>query len=180
MRIKVARKQPNSIMCFACGLKNKSGIRASFYEMENDELIALFNTTDEHQGYPGIVHGGISSMILDETIGRAILVKHDDIWGYTVELNVKYIKPVPLCEEVRVAARITKDDDRFFEGTGEILLKNGEVAVTGYGKYKKLPFDKLIKDKRDLIGWEIVAHADDPTEIEYEQDKNIFHGDDSK
>ena len=42
---------------------------------------------EEHQSYPGRLHGGISSTILDETIGRAILLLQPDVWGVTVEIK---------------------------------------------------------------------------------------------
>lgn len=41
MRYAVKRKQPNSKMCMVCGLKNSFGLRAAFYELENDELMAV-------------------------------------------------------------------------------------------------------------------------------------------
>ena len=41
MIYKVTGKQPNSKMCFVCGLKNKFGLNASFYETDKNELIAL-------------------------------------------------------------------------------------------------------------------------------------------
>ena len=69
---KVTAKQHNSKMCFVCGLKNSSGLHASFYEIEGDQLVALFTPCNEHQGYPDRMHGGLAATILDETIGRAM------------------------------------------------------------------------------------------------------------
>ena len=68
----VIAKQHNSKMCFVCGLKNSAGLKASFYEVEGNQLVALFTPCDEHQGYPDRLHGGIAATILDETIGRAM------------------------------------------------------------------------------------------------------------
>ena len=127
MKHKVVKKQQNSKMCVVCGLENNCGLKASFYQMDNDELVAMFKPIDEHQSYPGRLHGGIIGAILDETIGRAIMVKHENIWGVTVELNLQFKKPIPLNEDLRVVGRITKDSSRLFEGSGEILLKNGEI-----------------------------------------------------
>lgn len=166
MKHKVTRKQYNSRMCFVCGLQNASSLKTSFYELENGEIIAFFRPTSEHQSYPGRLHGGVAAAILDETIGRAINITHEDVWGVTVELNLKYKKPVPLDKELRVIGRITRDTSRLFEGTGEILLSNGEVAVTAAGKYLKMPIDKIT----DCAGDEILVQSmtpDDPDEVEY-------------
>ncbi|MCK4890494.1 MAG: PaaI family thioesterase, partial [Candidatus Aminicenantes bacterium] len=61
MKIKISKKQPNSKMCFVCGLKNSFGLHSSFYELENGELMAIFSPGEEHQGYPGRLHGRIAA-----------------------------------------------------------------------------------------------------------------------
>ena len=99
---KVTAKQHNSKMCFVCGLKNSSGLHASFYEVEGNQLVALFTPNDEHQGYPDRMHGGLAATILDETIGRAMNINQHEIWGVTVEFNARYKKPIPLNVELRV------------------------------------------------------------------------------
>ena len=130
MQYTVTGKQQNSKMCLVCGLKNQFGLRSSFYELENGQLLAVFRVMDEHQSYPGRLHGGITTAILDETIGRAIMMTTDsNTFGVTVELNVRYKKPVPLGTELKVVSRITSDRGRIFAGTGELYLPNGDVAV---------------------------------------------------
>jgi len=165
MKYKVTKKQQNSDKCIVCGLSNELGLKASFYELENGELVAIFKPIDEHQSYPGRMHGGISSAILDETIGRAILIKDESMWGVTTELTLKYKKPVPLNEELKVVGRITKDSRRLFEGTGEIILKNGDVAVTAEGKYIKMPIKKITDSEFEENDWRLFQSGDEPDEI---------------
>lgn len=159
----VTAKQPNSKMCLVCGLKNPFGLHTSFFELDNNELLAVFKPRGEHQSYPGRLHGGIISTILDETIGRAIMIQsEDEIWGVTVDLQIRFKKPVPLDEELRVVGRITKDSSRFFEGTGELLLQDGTVAATGHGKYLKVPLEKIADFDVDHQEWQVVQSNDDP------------------
>lgn len=165
MKYRVLKRQENSRMCFTCGLKNDFGLKASFYELESGELAALFTPEEGHQGYPGRLHGGIAGAILDETIGRAILIRHENVWGVTVELTTRYHKPIPLNEEIMVLGRITKDTKRIFEGTGEILLKNGEVAVSGSGKYIKLPIERIADFDRQNEEWRVLE-KDIPQELD--------------
>ena len=163
----VTGKQHNSKMCFVCGLKNKFGIHAHFYVTSDKELIALFTPSEEHQSYPGRLHGGIASSILDETIGRAILNKYEtEVWGVTIDLNVKFKKPIPLNEQLKVVGRITNENNRMFEGTGEIVLPNGDIAVTASGKYLKVPLEKITDFNREENEWRIVELDTDPKEIE--------------
>jgi acyl-coenzyme A thioesterase PaaI-like protein len=167
MRYHVHEKQQNSKMCFVCGLKNVAGLKASFYRLENNEMLGLFTPGDEHQSYPNRLHGGIAAAILDETIGRTILALHEDeVWGVTVDFNLKYRKPVPLNVELRVRGRITKEGGRLFEGSGEILLPDGTVAVEATGRYMKLPIDKIADFDYEEQEWEVVNGPSDPVEIE--------------
>lgn len=166
MEIKVRAKQPNSKMCLVCGLKNKTGLQTSFYELENNKIMAVFTPRAEHQGYPGRLHGGIISAILDETIGRAIMISHSrEIWGVTLEITTRFKKPVPLTEEVRVLAWTTKETSRYFEGTGEVILPDGTIAAKGHGRYLKLPIDKIADFDVAAQEWGVVPSADDPEQI---------------
>lgn len=166
MKYKVLKKQHNSEKCIVCGMNNELGLKSAFYETENNEVVAIFRSLEEHQSYPGRLHGGIASAILDETIGRAIMITDPNMWGVTVELNLKYKKPVPLNEELKVVGRITRDSRRVFEGTGEILLSNGEIAVTAQGKYFKMPIDKITDSEFQEGEWKILSSSDDPEEID--------------
>ncbi len=142
-------------MCLVCGRDNPFGLHARYYELAPDEpaaagadprlaslksgaeLLGIFTPREEHQSYPGRLHGGVSSAILDETIGRAILLDQPDTWGVTVEFSVRFRRPLPLGEEIRCVARITRDTSRLFEGSGEIVLADGSVAAEAQGKYLK-------------------------------------------
>lgn len=168
MERKVIRKQHNSRMCFVCGLKNAAGLQAAFYEMEDGCLVCLFTPQAEHQSYPGRLHGGIASTILDETIGRAIMVNSgDDVWGVTLDLTVEYKKPVPLGVELRVIGRITGESSRTFSGSGEILLPDGEVAVLARGRYMKVPIEKVAAIDESGFGWMVVPGEGDPQSFTY-------------
>ncbi len=167
MKRKVTGKQPNSKMCFVCGLANEFGLKAAFYELEGDELLAVFEPREEHQGYPSRLHGGIAGAILDETIGRAILTKtRGEVWGVTVEFSMRLAKPVPINGPIRVVGRIVKDSSRFFEGSGEILLPDGAAAVTAKGRYIKMPLDKIADFDREEQHWRVTALPSDPGEVE--------------
>ena len=167
MRHKITSKQHNSKQCFICGLKNGSGLKASFFETEENELIAKFMPGEDHQSYPGRLHGGIASAILDETIGRAISIGNaEQIWGITVELSVQFKKPIPLNKEVKVIGRIINQNSRFFEGIGKIVLDSGEIAVVAKGRYMKTPLSKIADFNPEENDWRVVENENDPKFIE--------------
>lgn len=167
MKYKVTKKQHISKECFVCGTENNSGLKSKFYELENGELMAIFTPTNDHQSYPDRMHGGIIGAILDETIGRAIMVEDPDSWGVTVELNVKYKRPVPVNKPIKVVARITRNTRFIFEGTGEILIDNNVVAATAYAKYCKVSLDKLVKQTGGEESMMVEDLTESPLVVEY-------------
>ena len=143
MKRAVTGVQNVSRMCMVCGRDNPYSLKARFYELDGGELLGIFEPLEQHQSYPGRLHGGVSSAIVDETIGRAIAITDPDAWGVTVELNIRFRRPVPLDREIRAIGRITKDSSRIVEGTGEIVLEDGTVAIEASGRYLKMPIDKI-------------------------------------
>ncbi len=166
-KLNIIRKQPNSKMCFVCGLNNSFGLKSRFFELETGELLAIFRPEEQHQGYPGRLHGGLAATILDETIGRSIMITTSDtIWGVTVEFSMRLKKPVPMDREIRVLARTTSENKRFFEGSGEILLPDGNIAVQATGRYMKVDIEKITDFDFEEQQWGVVTMEDDPTSIE--------------
>ena len=167
MMHKITAKQQNSKMCLICGLQNEYGLKAAFYETDKNELIALFTPKQEHQGYPGRLHGGIAAAILDETIGRNINMGRDrDVWGVTLEFCIKYKKPIPLDEEVKVVTRLTDENKRVFKGEGEIILSDGKIGAAAKGSYLKLPISKIADFDLEENEWKIIKSPDDPEFID--------------
>lgn len=144
MKHRITATQNISRNCMVCGVENKFGLKSRFYETENNEVVALFQPQSVHQSYPNVTHGGITAAILDELIGRAIMASYDrNTFGVTVELSVKYKKPVPYGVELKAVGRITRDSGRIFEGTGELYLPDGTLAATATGRYLKRQHDQI-------------------------------------
>jgi len=140
---RVISQQNIASMCLVCGDRNQFGLHAHFYNLEDGSICADFCTTKEHQSYPGRVHGGVISAILDEAIGRAVQNDQPDIWGVTMELNVRFRKPVPIGVPLRVLGRLDKQTSRIFDGSGELLLEDGTVAAEATARYASLPVEAI-------------------------------------
>jgi uncharacterized protein (TIGR00369 family) len=163
MLYKVTGKQNNSRMCFVCGMQNPFGLKTYFYETDTGELVAIFKPGQNHQGYPGRLHGGIAAAILDETIGRTITIGKDtEVWGVTLEINIKYKKPIPLEQEIRVVARLKSENRKLFEATGEIINPDGGIAATAHGKYMIMPIEKIGEFDREINMWRVINSDTDP------------------
>lgn len=148
-----------------CGIKNKFSLGARFYELDNRELACTFQTREFHQSYPGRLHGGVAAGILDETIGRAIDNFEPGTWAVTVELNVKYKKPIPINATLKAIGRVTSNNRKIFEAEGEILLEDGSIAATSWGKYLKMNDKAMAEEAFSEKEW-FVLDETDPEEME--------------
>lgn len=168
MKYKVLRKQFNSHYCFICGLHNKTGLNASFYELDNKVVVAETKGFNHHQSYPNRMHGGIISALLDETVGRAINIDEPETWGVTIKLEVTYRKPVPLDEPIIVCGWITKNKGLTFKGEGVILDKDRKtVLAEASGTFYKQSVKDIIGEHH-MPGWQYIEDQKPVSEIELE------------
>ncbi len=84
----------------------------------------------------------------------------------TVGLKTRFRRPIRLDSELRVIGRVTHDGGRFFEGTAELVLANGDVAVTGEGRYLKLRLDQIGEFDHHEDQWRVTPSPDDPEAID--------------
>jgi acyl-coenzyme A thioesterase PaaI-like protein len=147
-------KQPNSRMCFVCGIDNPIGLHLKFYTDDEGRCIAHFRPKPEHQGYLGHLHGGIISTLLDETMGRVQVP--NNVWAITGRLEIKFRKPVPLDQELIIVGELTRERSRAYEARGEIRLPDGTQLVEGSGMYIRIPDDVVEQTKSELDFWEVM------------------------
>jgi len=147
MIFKVLKKQYNSDMCFVCGISNQFGLHTSFYELDNNSIVGVFKGSDIHQSYPKRMHGGIVAAMLDETIGRAIQTIDDKTWGVTIDFQIRYLKPVPLDQDLKVVGKITSNRSRIFEGEGYICDQNNVILARSKGRYLRQDVKEIIDDE---------------------------------
>lgn len=146
-------KQPSSSKCFVCGRDNPIGLRMRFFTAEDGCVHADYVPRDEHQGYPGVMHGGLITAMLDEIIGRTALA--NDLWCMTTKLEVRFRKPVPIGAPLKIIGSITKNSGRLLEGHGEIRLADGSLAAEAHATYLRIPDDQLAEFKRALGDWRV-------------------------
>lgn len=164
MKLKVLRKQNNSDMCAVCGMTNGLSLRAKFYAVEGDLMVGLVTGRDVHQSYPNRMHGGLISALLDEVIGRAINIPEPDAFGVTSELTVKFKKPVPLNEELKVVGKLTKNTRLVFQAEGFIEDGAGNILATGSATYVKMSAARIAG--KPLTGDQWFLIPDDEREID--------------
>ena len=125
-----------------CGMDNPFGVQAQFYELEDKRVCGLFQFKEEHQSYPGRVHGGMISAMLDELACRAFWVYSPKQLGVTFDLTTKYRKPVPYNTPLKGIGKIVKQTSRYFVAECQIYHKE-ELLAEGIIRYLILPDDQI-------------------------------------
>lgn len=168
--MKVIKKQRNSKMCIMCGLDNEYGVRAPFYSMEDGSVMTVFSYREQHQSYPGRVHGGLITSMLDEMGLRALWAKEltEESFGVTTSLETKYRKPVPYNETIIGRGVIVKDTPRFCVAEVALYDKCGTLLANGTANYIKLDLKKIAED---VIPHEEMCYLieDGVTDIDFEK-----------
>lgn len=130
-------RQATSAMCFVCGRENPAGLHVHFFADAENRIHAEFTPRDEHQGFPGIMHGGLISALFDEAIGRTAIA--NDFWCVTAELTVRYKKPVPIGEPLHILGEVVKSSARVLHGRGEIrAVRDNIVLAEAEGVYVRI------------------------------------------
>jgi uncharacterized protein (TIGR00369 family) len=122
-------------LCYACGSANELGLHMEF-RREGDRTVCDFVPSAFQQGYPGRMHGGVVSTMIDEAMGYAVY--HERRWGATARLNVRYRKPVPLESRLRVEAWMVRDRGKLMELRAEVRDEEGTLLAEGDGVFMKL------------------------------------------
>ena len=121
--------------CFVCGKANPIGLRQRFV-MEGDEYVTYFTPNKEHQGYKGIMHGGITSTLLDEVMARYAMSK--GCYSVTAELTVRFKKPGVIGKRLRFAAKVESVTGRAVNTSATATDEDGTVIATATGRMVRM------------------------------------------
>jgi acyl-coenzyme A thioesterase PaaI-like protein len=139
--------------CFACGQRNPYGLQMVFRQ-EGDFIVSDFQPRAEHQGFPGVIHGGIVASVLDEALNRTSLLSENPNWSMTGRLEVRYRRYVPFGPLLRVRARLEKERGRLLQAAGTLMLADDETQVLAeaQGTFMILPPELSEEVMRDYPG----------------------------
>lgn len=118
--------------CFVCGDNNAFGLQAVFY-FAGEEARGEFTPDSRWEGYPGVVHGGIISALLDEVMYKAISSSGE--LAMTAEITVRFRNPARPGVTLYPRGRVVRKKGRLVETHGEIEDASGRLIATATGKF---------------------------------------------
>lgn len=149
-------KQPNSRHCFVCGVENHFGLHLNFYTTAPGEVLVEHTVPEQFQGYPGVVHGGIVAAMLDEVTGRTVMGEAEHPrFMFTVKLDVRYRKNVPVGQPIRLVGQLDKIKGRTGFAKGYIYNSAGDLLAEAEAVMVDVPADVINHADLEALGWKV-------------------------
>jgi acyl-coenzyme A thioesterase PaaI-like protein len=118
--------------CIGCSLENASGLALRFFVRTDKGVQAEFPCSKLYQGYPGFLHGGITSLLLDSAMTNCLFAHH--IAAVTARMIIRFILPVNIDQTACVKAWLREYEPPLYVLEAE-LEQNGKVLVRASAKF---------------------------------------------
>ena len=145
-------------MCFICGIENPVGLHLHFYETGTGMIETSYTAPEHFQGYPGVLHGGIVSAILDEASGRAHMGV-DPLaprFMFTARLQIKYRRNVPIGQPLKILGRAGKSKGKAAEAWAGIYdAQTDELLAEGNALLINVPQEQFNNSRLGELGWRV-------------------------
>ena len=151
---------PIHLCVLAAAWENHSGLQMRFIDNGTDELRSEISVPEHFQSYPGVVHGGIVTSILDEAAGRVPMIGDPDHFMMTVKIDVKFRQPVPVETTLAVIARIVKRRGRLMTTRSEVRLPDGTLAAEAEALLADMPAELADEAGLRQLAWRIWPQDD--------------------
>ena len=148
-----------------------TGLHLVAYAGEGLDITAKFTVNENHQGAPGLDHGGLLSLAFDEALGKLMWLLRAP--AVTARLETDFLKPVPMGSTLHITAKITGQVNRkvYSSAEGRLDTPDGPLAVRAAALFVIVPMDHFLnnapKEYLDHIAKspEILAFVDPDFEI---------------
>jgi uncharacterized protein (TIGR00369 family) len=139
--------------CFGCGSENQSGLHMTF-ETNGEQIRTQLTVPSQFRGWSKLIHGGVISTILDETMSWAAIILTQR-FILTKKMTIQFLRPVYVGSSLCGIGSIKeKTGDRKAILTGELFDDQGKLCATSEGEFvlfSKEQFAKLeILQEKDL------------------------------
>jgi acyl-coenzyme A thioesterase PaaI-like protein len=118
--------------CIACSPHHRCGFRLEFVLSDDGSVQATFDCNQAFEGYPGLLHGGVISALLDGAMTNCLFAHGQQ--GITGELKVRFRHPVVTDRPAIVRAWIDRSIPPFHVLQAE-LIQDEWVKAKATGKF---------------------------------------------
>jgi acyl-coenzyme A thioesterase PaaI-like protein len=137
-----AREHPH---CFVCSPDDPQGLRMHFDVLADGSTQGQFDCDKEFEGFPGIIHGGVLSALVDCAMLHCLFAKGES--GLTVDLSIQFRHPVEVGVPAMVCAEILEQGHSLYRLAARVL-QQGQVKVKATARFlgKREPRSSIPED----------------------------------
>jgi uncharacterized protein (TIGR00369 family) len=128
--------------CFGCSPDHPIGFHLRF-RIDGEEVVTDFTPSENYQGPPGIMHGGLVSTLADEIAAWAIIGMLGK-FGFTAQMSGKFMRPVRIGIPLEGRAKITRETARIVQV--EVKIRQSD-ADTYAGDFTFVLLDRAAAEK---------------------------------
>jgi acyl-coenzyme A thioesterase PaaI-like protein len=129
--------------CFGCSPRNPFGLALKMVRLA-DRRVASYTTFAEHYAsYPGVVHGGIVSALVDEVMGDLITLDYG-LLAFSVTLRTKMLLPLHVGVPYRTVARIAKVGHGVLHTEADVTGPDGGTRVMASAAYRPIRSEQAV------------------------------------
>lgn len=125
-------QQAEHSFCIVCSRANGSGLGLSFSLRDDGGVEALFECTARFQGYEGLLHGGVTSSLLDGAMTNCLFAH--GLVAVTAEMTVRFRHPITVGSPLMVRANIIQSQSPLHIVEAQII-QEGRVKAKAQGKF---------------------------------------------
>ncbi|WP_040920208.1 PaaI family thioesterase [Saccharomonospora glauca] len=132
--------------CFGCGDQVESGLRIRSTVDDEGVVVSTFTVTKDHQGAPGLAHGGLLTCAFDEAMGSTVgnLLRKPAVTG---RLETDFRQPVPVGSTLYIVAKLDGVAGRkvYVSAEGRLDAPDGPLAVEARALFVTVGVEHFVK-----------------------------------
>jgi acyl-coenzyme A thioesterase PaaI-like protein len=115
-------------MCFVCGKRNPIGLRVEFdLDRTNLRITGSFIPKQVHEGYRGVVHGGLVAALLDEAMVK--LLWEVGIPAVSASLDIRLARPARIGEPLLIKGWVESQRGRLVLTGASVEDSDGRIVA---------------------------------------------------
>ncbi len=130
--------------CFGCGSENHSGLRMTF-ETDGKQIRTRLVVAPQFRGWSKLVHGGVISTILDETMSWAAIILTKK-FILTKKMTIEFKRPIFVGSSLHCIGYIKEQNaERQAVVAGELFDEHGKLCAVSEGEFVLFSKDQFAK-----------------------------------
>jgi acyl-coenzyme A thioesterase PaaI-like protein len=124
-------------MCFICGKANPIGLKVDFeVDRKGLKISGMFTPRREHEGYRGIMHGGLVAALLDEAMVK--LLWEVGIPAVSAALDIRLAAPARVGEPLSIRGWVDSQKGRIIHAGARIEGPGGSLVAEARARCVKV------------------------------------------